>query len=245
MSVKQKTNELPKCWQTVKDTLDAGIDRIILFGTAGVGKTYAGLNFGELKGGAHRLICTDEMTNADVTGCWQPTSSGSWSWLEGAGIKAWQGNGEVGGRLVIDEIDKAGGDVFATLLAITDSPESAQWEHPQTKKIIKPSAGFSVVMTTNIEQMSELPMALKDRFPVAIRINEPHPEALLRMSEDLREYARKMCDAGERRISLRSFYAYDKLRSSLGAKKSAEIVFGERSKSFLDAIAVNTGKVVK
>ena len=245
MSVKQKTNELPKCWQTVKDALDAGIDRIILFGTAGVGKTYAGLNFGELNGGAHRLICTDEMTNADVTGCWQPTSSGSWSWLEGAGIKAWQGNGTVGGRLVIDEIDKAGGDVFATLLAITDSPESARWEHPQSKQVIKPTAGFSVVMTTNIEQMSELPMALKDRFPVAIRINEPHPDALLLMSEDLREYARKMCDAGERRISLRSFYAYDKLRTSLGAKKSAEIVFGERSKSFLDAIAVNTGKVVK
>ena len=245
MSVKQKTNELPKCWQTVKDALDAGIDRIILFGTAGVGKTYAGLNFGELNGGAHRLICTDEMTNADVTGCWQPTSSGSWSWLEGAGLKAWQGNGTVGGRLVIDEIDKAGGDVFATLLAITDSPESARWEHPQSKQIIKPTAGFSVVMTTNIEQMSELPMALKDRFPVAIRINEPHPDALLLMSEDLREYARKMCDAGERRISLRSFYAYDKLRTSLGAKKSAEIVFGERSKSFLDAIAVNTGKVVK
>ena len=245
MSVKQKTNELPKCWQTVKDALDAGIDRIILFGTAGVGKTYAGLNFGELNGGAHRLICTDEMTNADVTGCWQPTPSGSWSWLEGAGIKAWQGNGTVGGRLVIDEIDKAGGDVFATLLAITDSPESARWEHPQSKQIIKPTAGFSVVMTTNIEQMSELPMALKDRFPVAIRINEPHPDALLLMSEDLREYARKMCDAGERRISLRSFYAYDKLRTALGAKKSAEIVFGERSKSFLDAIAVNTGKVVK
>ena len=189
MSVKQKTNELPKCWQTVKDALDAGIDRIILFGTAGVGKTYAGLNFGELNGGAHRLICTDEMTNADVTGCWQPTSSGSWSWLEGAGIKAWQGNGKVGGRLVIDEIDKAGGDVFATLLAITDSPESARWEHPQSKQVIKPTAGFSVVMTTNIEQMSELPMALKDRFPVAIRINEPHPDALLLMSEDLREYA--------------------------------------------------------
>ena len=147
--------------------------------------------------------------------------------------------------MVIDEIDKAGGDVFATLLAITDSPESARWEHPQSKQIIKPTAGFSVVMTTNIEQMSELPMALKDRFPVAIRINEPHPDALLLMSEDLREYARKMCDAGERRISLRSFYAYDKLRTSLGAKKSAEIVFGERSKSFLDAIAVNTGKVVK
>lgn len=239
-----KNKELPKCWQTVKDALDAGIDRVILFGTAGIGKTYAGLNYGELTGGAHRLICTDEMTNADVVGCWQPTASGSWSWLEGAGIKAWKGNGKVGGRLVIDEIDKAGGDVFATLLAITDSPESAQWEHPQSKKVIKPLEGFSVVMTTNIEEMSDLPMALKDRFPVAIRINKPHPEALLRMSEDLREYAYEMCDAGERRISLRSFYAYDKLRKALGAKKSAEIVFGNRAKSFLDAIRVDTGKEV-
>ena len=242
--MKTQVSNLPKCWQTVKDCMDAGIDRIILFGVAGTGKTYAGLNYGELSGGAHRLICTDEMTNADVTGCWHPTANGSWKWLEGAGIKAWRGNGTVGGRLVVDEVDKAGGDVFATLLAITDSPESAKWEHPETQQVVTPLAGFSVVMTTNLEEMNDLPMALRDRFPVCVRINEPHPEALLRMSEDLREYAVAMCDAGERRISLRSFYAYDKLRSAMGAKKAAEIVFGSRAKSFLDAIAVDTGKVV-
>ena len=33
-------NQLPKCWQDVKDALDAGIDRLVLFGTAGIGKTY-------------------------------------------------------------------------------------------------------------------------------------------------------------------------------------------------------------
>ena len=81
------TNQLPKCWQDVKDALDAGIDRIVLFGTAGIGKTYAGLNYGNTEGGAYRLICTDDMTNADVTGCWQPSANGSWSWLEGAGIR--------------------------------------------------------------------------------------------------------------------------------------------------------------
>ena len=105
---------------------------------------------------SYRLICTDDMTNADVTGCWQPSANGSWSWLEGAGIRAWKGNGTIGGRLVIDEIDKAGGDVFATLLAITDTPDSAQWEHPSTKEIVKPLDGFTVVMTTNIEDMNEL-----------------------------------------------------------------------------------------
>jgi hypothetical protein len=60
------------------------------------------------------------------------------------------------------------------------------------------------------------------------------------MSEDLREYARQMCDAGERRISLRSFYAFDKLRTALGTKKASEMVFGDRAKSIIDAIAVNS-----
>ena len=232
--------KLPDCWQQVSDALEAGIDRLILFGTAGTGKTYAGLNYGNTDSGAYRLICTDDMTNSDVTGCWQPNDNGSWSWLDGQAIRAWRGDGVSGGRLVIDEIDKAGGDVFATLLAMTDSPESAQWEHPQTREMVVPRDGFSVVMTTNIEQMNELPMALKDRFPVCIRITEPHPSALLKMSEDLREYARQMCDAGERRISLRSFYAFDKLRTALGTKKAATMVFGERAKNIIDAIAVNS-----
>lgn len=241
---KTKQGQLPKCWQDTKDALDAGIDRLVLFGTAGIGKTYAGLNYGQLQGGAYRLICTDDMTNAEVTGCWQPSASGTWNWLDGAGIRAWKGNGKIGGRLVIDEIDKAGGDVFATLLAITDTADSAQWENPANKEIIKPLDGFTVVMTTNIEDMNELPMALKDRFPVCIRINEPHPDALLRLSPDLREYAKQMCDAGERRISLRSFMAFDKLRTAVGAKRSAEMIFGKRAKSILDAIAIDQVKEV-
>ena len=233
-------DKLPKCWQDVADALEAGIDRLILFGTAGTGKTYAGLNYGHIESGAFRRICTDDRTTSEGTGCWQPNENGSWAWLDGQAIRGWKGDGVTGGRLVIDEIDKAGGDVFATLLAMTDSPESARWEHPQTREVVKPLEGFSVVMTTNIEQMSELPMALKDRFPVCIRINEPHPSALLKMSEDLREYARQMCDAGERRISLRSFYAFDKLRTALGTKKASEMVFGDRAKSFIDAIGVNS-----
>jgi hypothetical protein len=97
-------------------------------------------------------------------------------------------------------------------------------------------------MTTNVENMGELPTALTDRFPIKIRINQPHPDALLRLSPDLREYAKQMCDAGERRISLRSFMAFDKLRSGVGAKRSAEMVFGKRAKSILDAIAIDKVK---
>jgi DNA-directed RNA polymerase delta subunit len=50
-----------------------------------------------------------------------------------------------------------------------------------------------------------------------------------------------MADAGDRRISLRSWYAFDKLRSHLGAKRAAEMVFHSRAKSILDALKVNEG----
>jgi MoxR-like ATPase len=94
-------------------------------------------------------------------------------------------------------------------------------------------------MTTNIENMEELPTALADRFPIRIRINTPHPNALLALSPDLRKYAVRMADAGERRISLRAFMAFDKLRTAYGDEKASVLAFGNRSESIIDAIAVD------
>jgi hypothetical protein len=48
-----------------------------------------------------------------------------------------------------------------------------------------------------------------------------------------------MADAGARRISLRSFYAFDKLRMTLGEERAAAMVFGTRSSSILDAIRID------
>lgn len=231
---------LPACWQKFHNALRAGIDRIILFGPAGTGKTFAGLTLGDTRGGSFRLACTEDMTNAEVSGTFMPDAKGGFSWVSGSALKAWNGDGSVGGRLVVDEIDKAGGDVFATLLNFLDSPESASWEHPETGRIYTPRAGFSAVMTTNIENMAELPMALADRFPVRIRINEPHPQALEKLSSDLRGMAVRMSDAGKQRISLRAFYAFDKLRSTLSIEESASIVFGERANSILEAMKVES-----
>lgn len=230
---------LPQCWKDVKDALDAGIDRIILFGPAGVGKTYAGLTFGDVEAGAYRLVCTEDMTNMDVTGGFMPSKDGGFQWLDGSALQAWRGNGVKGGRLIVDEIDKAGGDVFATLLAMLDSPESASFAHPETGAIVRPLEGFSAVMTTNIENMSELPTALADRFPIRVRINEPHPNALLKLSPDLRGYAVRMADAGDSRISLRAFMALDQLRKSVGMERACELTFGKRSRQILDALAVD------
>ncbi len=235
----QTETKLPECWQALDDALNNGIDRVILYGPSGIGKTYAGMTIGNIEAGAFRLVCTEDMTNMDVTGGFMPDGKGSFKWLNGSALKAWEGDGVKGGRLIVDEIDKASGDVYATLLAMLDSPESASWEHPDTGRVHRPKAGFSALMTTNVEHMGELPTALTDRFPIKIRINEPHPNALLRLSKDLRDFAVRMADAGDRRISLRAFIAFDTMRKTLGAERSAVLTFGDRAESILDAIKIN------
>ncbi len=233
----EKRTGLPECWQALEDCLHAGIDRVILYGPPGTGKTFAGMNYGNVANGAYRVTCTDDMTDLQVTGALMPTgNNGAWAWIQGAALKAWK----TGGRLVIDEIDKAGADVFATLLNMLDSPESASWEQPNTNQVYRPQQGFSAIMTTNIEDMAELPEALGDRFPVAIRINQPHPDALELLSRDLRTIAVQLADAGEQRISLRKFMAFDKLRAKLGDEQSAKIIFTDRASSILDAMKVNS-----
>lgn len=239
MTITDTNIEMPACWQDFEDALTAGIDRIILFGPAGTGKTFAGLSIGDTQRGAWRLVCTEDMTDANITGHYKPNADGTWTWHMGSAVMAWEGDGLAGGRLVIDEIDKASGDIEGLILAMTDSPESASWVHPENGRVMRPRDGFSVVMTTNIEDMEELPMALADRFPVRIRINEPHPSALATLSPDLRKYARRMADAGKRRISLRTFRAFDKLRKTVGDERAASLLFRDNAQSFIDAIAID------
>jgi len=223
------------CWVDIEDAFKAGVDRLVLYGPPGTGKTYAGLTMQTGDRPTFRLICTPDMTNADVTGAWMPNDKGTFSWHEGQAVKAWR----TGGRLIVDEIDKAGGDVFATLLAMTDSPESCKWENPQTGEVETPKKGFSVVMTTNLENLEDLPEAIRSRFPIRVRVNKPHKTALEKLSSDLRVYAERSADLGERRIDLRSFYAFDNLRKSVGAERAAVLLFADRATDFLDAIKID------
>ena len=235
----ENTTPLPECWQNVKDVLEAGTDRIILYGPPGTGKTFAGLNYGDVNRGAYRIICNEDMTAADVTGYMKPMGEGVWKWVDGQAVKAWEGDGFNGARIVADEIDRAAGDVLSLLLAMFDSPESAAWEHPDTGRIVRPRDGFSVVMTTNVEDMRELPTALKDRFPVALRINQPHPAALAVLSPDLRNAASASADADRsRRFSIRAFMEFDKLRKSIEQERAAKIIFGKHADDIMDAVKV-------
>jgi len=229
------TDNETNCWDTFNQVLSAGIDRMILFGPPGTGKTFSALHVNKKPGqDSHRLTCTDDMTNMDVTGGFLPSENG-FEYIEGAAIKARR----TGSRLVVDEIDKAGGDVFATLLNMTDSAESAEWEHPVTGEKTYPAPGYTVIMTTNVEQIEELPEALTDRFPVRVRIDRPHPDALLSLPTHWRNYADRMADAGSQRMSLRLFQSMAKLSNQMGEEKAAQLILGERASAFLEAIKID------
>ncbi len=236
----EEQRELGQCWRDVADVLAAGIDRVVLYGPPGTGKTYAALHAGVAHGPAERLVCTEDLTTGEITGTWMPAGDGRWRWREGPAIRAWSAHGGRGGRLVIDEVDRASGDALSTLLAITDSADSARWRNPETGEWVTPGPEFSVVMTTNVEDLEELPAALRDRFAVRLRVDRPHLNAVESLSEDLRGPALAGSLGDEsRRISLRSFYAFDQLRRHYGASRAADLVFGDaKAGGVLDALRV-------
>lgn len=228
--------DTPQCWRDVHDVLEAGVDRLLLFGPPGTGKTQAGMRIGSTSRGAWRVPCTEEMTEAHLTGHMLPTGD-EWVWNDGPVAKALRSQG----RVVLDEVDRLNGDVLSLALALTDSTESVAWDHPLTGERLTAGDGYSVVATTNSEDPeADLDPALLDRFTVRIRINTPHPDALLALSPDLRRYAARAADLGDRRISMRPFLTFDKLRRSLGdEQRAALIVFNDKAQAVLDAIAVD------
>lgn len=231
-----------KCWTDFEDVVKAGIKKVILFGAPGTGKTYAGLTHEVGEGGSFRLVCTEDMTTAQVSGTWMPNAE-AWSFAEGMALKAWRGNGQVGGRLVIDEVDKASGDVEGELHNFTDSFASASFMNPETGEVVRPLDGFSVIATTNIENPDWLAPALRDRFPIAIEINAPHPNALKALPENLREVANAVISAEPaRRVSLRAFYDYQVLMNSgMEIGRSAELAFGKvRGEAIVEALNIGT-----
>ena len=131
MSLVESLEGSESCWRDLSDVLAAGIARVLLYGPPGTGKTYAALHHGVSSAPAERLVCTEDLTSGEITGTWMPVGENRWEWREGPAIRAWRGSGGLGGRLVVDEVDRASGDALSTLLAVTDSPSRPAGEIPR------------------------------------------------------------------------------------------------------------------
>lgn len=227
----------PTPWELAEFAV-AHNNRVLMYGLPGTGKTYFGLTHA-VKSEAYRLICTEEMTDADLIGCYKQNEKGTWTFQEGVGIKAWR----QGARLVVDEINRMNGDVESRMMALIDSHASSSWQHPDTGEIVKPHQNFSVVATMNGEP-EDLAPAILDRLTVRIAVNEPNPKALEALPEYLRGIATKWTGSNAYpRFSLRSFVDFHAMNtSSADLEMSARVAFGEDQwKELNDFLLVNAG----
>jgi len=232
--MKTTPDTLPQCWQDFTDLIEAGIDRVLLHGAPGTGKTYAGLTAKPQHQPAYRLICTDEMSTAEITGLWTPNGD-HFTYREGLAVKAWRN----GARLVVDEINRANGDVMSLLLAFTDTTASSSWQNPETDELITPARGYSVILTMNGEP-ADLEPALLDRFAARVEITEPHPDALATLPDYLRELGAALgtlTDPTER-ASVRAMMTLAQVADKHGVARAAALILPQHAEAIAQAYEV-------
>ena len=206
---------------------------LLLYGPPGTGKTFAAhSNLGDR--GLYTVTLTPDSPAAELRGHYVPQGT-QFVWQDGPAIKAWR----LGGRLVLNEIDHAGGDALSFLLNALDSSETACLTLP-TGEMVRPHPRFQCVATMNGNPEQDLPTALRDRFPVCIEINDAHPEGLACLPQDLQPAAKGtvLAKDPERRVTLRSWLAFASLRERVGPDAAAAAVFQARGKDIIDALQI-------
>ena len=223
-------------WQRAELAVEHG-SRVLLYGLPGTGKTYFGLNAGLKQAQkSYRLICTEEMTDADLIGTYKQSDNGVWAFSEGVGIRAWR----EGARLVVDEINRMNGDVESRMMALIDTTASSSWQHPDTGEIVTPNERFSVVATMN-GVPEDLAPAILDRLIVRCEVNTPHPSAIDSLPAYLRTLASEMTSPERAdRVSLRAFVDFHEMYAKCGSIDLAtQVVFPEQYSTIIGTLAVS------
>jgi MoxR-like ATPase len=217
-------------WEVVNAVVNSA-RLLLLYGPPGTGKTHAALQGRE---DVYSVTVTPETPAAELRGHYVPRG-GEFVWQDGPAIRAWR----EGARLVVNEINHAGGDLVALLLGLLDNRESARLTLP-SGETVRPAPGFSCVATMN-GRPADLLEALRDRFAVNVEIHEPHPAAFDGLPPELRNAARgTVTDADEdARITLRAWLAYaDLVKHGVDREHAASAVFGRRAGDVLASLAI-------
>lgn len=208
-------------------------DRVLLYGPPGTGKTHVAKTYGD-PSYVQSITLHQDSNVAELEGFYRPKGD-VFEWNDGYAVRCWR----EGGRLVLNEIDKASGDVLTMCYAILDDPELAELTIG-SGETIRPAPGFSVVATMN-GHPSELPEALVDRFDAIIMIDEVNPAVFASLEHDLQLLAKSK--VVKERIfdnsnSIRSIISFGRIRHGMGEDAAAQVVFGRHAEEIVDALKV-------
>lgn len=219
------------CWDLV-DAVVGNYDRVLLWGVSGTGKSWAARRNNLDGKQVYSVSLTDDTPAAELRGHYGIVE-GSYKWLDGPCTLSWRN----GTRCVLNELEKASGDAQTFLLGFLDDLEIAQQTLPNNETIT-PKAGFHVVATMNGHPDQDLIPALRDRFPICIHIDQVAPPALARLPEEIQKLAANsgVIKEDQRRISVRAWNEFAKLRERLGDEVAATCVFGDRAKTVIDSL---------
>jgi len=212
--------------------------RLGLFGEPGLSKTHSAV-FSLPPIDAfplYAITITEEMPAAELRGHFVPTGQGEFGWLGGPTLRWWQ----TGGRLVLDEIDKAGPDVLSLLLCVLNDPNLASLTLPTGETVMPNKAAkfpFQVVATMN-GTPEDLPAPLRERLLPLVQVTTPHPTAFDHLPDDLQKAARRGVEADSgRRVALREWQAIGRLvATGMPEEVAYAAVFGYSGTSVLDAV---------
>ena len=222
-------DQTPACWELF-DSVQGQVSRLLLHGKPGTGKSYAAAMAALDR--AYVVTLTEDTPSAEIRGHFLPKGT-SFEWHDGVAMRAWRS----GGRLVLNEIDHASGEVLTLLLAILDDQSIARLTLPNGETVY-PSEGFDVVATMNGDP-SNLPEALLDRFDSVLDIDTPHSGIFAKLPKDLRYAASRTFGLDEaRRVSPRAWLSFASLREKIGEDLAARAVFGVRASAIRDSLVV-------
>lgn len=232
-------------WNLFDQLLDAKVDRLLIDGPPGLGKSYTPWAWAQANGWEFiSTTITDQTPMSELRGHFI-LKGHDFVWHDGTIARAWRtsqtGKGVV---LELNEINEAGADAEVFLHNALDDPEFARLDLP-TAETLRPRADRLIIVATMNARPEHLREALRDRFPVRIHVNTPHPAALAKISDKgLRAVATEWCAEGyPGRLSIRPFIAYEKLALSIPQELAAEAIFGDQANDLLVALAAS--KVAK